>query len=65
MVDLVKMKNIIARYNQFLDNNSIQKLLTSGGEVHVASENLNVEKIELLLKIGQKYFAEKYTQEMI
>lgn len=58
-------QRIADRYASLRESPHIQRLLSAGGELHIASEGRSVEDIQTLLALGHRHFAEKYCQEMV
>lgn len=65
MVSAKKHDGIIKRYHHILETSHMKRLLSSGGEFHVASEYRAISDIKALASVGHRFFAEKYCQEML
>lgn len=59
----VLVSNIDKAYLQFMQRPVIRQFVQNGGKVYAATEGQPREKIEQLILLGHRHFAEKYVQE--
>ena len=59
----VLVSNIDKAYLQFMQRPVIRQFVQNGGKVYAATEGQPREKIEQLISLGHRHFAEKYVQE--
>jgi pyridoxal phosphate enzyme (YggS family) len=63
--EAIQHEALRSRYGRLRDSQPIRKLLSQGGELHIASEGHSGDAIASLIALGQRHFAEKYCQEAL
>lgn len=58
------LERVSEKYLNFIQDAEITSWINNGGELDIATEHQPVDVIERLIRMGHRYFSEKYLQEI-